>query len=159
MSGKQQQQQKGASYGMVRLLSVVGTAASLYALYVESMAKAGAGFTAACDINSWISCSKVFTSPSGHIFWGYPNALFGLMFYLACILYTILTFIPARKYMFFAATTFSFFFSIYLAYILHGMGDLCIVCVSMYVVNTLMFYCGVREFKSIGASAKGNKSN
>lgn len=41
---------------------IIGTILSMYALYVEINAEANDNFEALCDINEYISCSKVFTS-------------------------------------------------------------------------------------------------
>ncbi|KAF4727213.1 Vitamin K epoxide reductase complex subunit 1-like protein 1, partial [Perkinsus olseni] len=68
-------------YGMlyrVILLSfaaVGGIGVAVYSLYVEAMIHAFPGYHAACDISSWSSCSKVFTSSYSRILvhWGIAN--------------------------------------------------------------------------------------
>jgi hypothetical protein len=54
------------SYGLSRLISLIGIAISIYGLHVEhelAFAKAhGLEYHAACDISGFASCSKVFTS-------------------------------------------------------------------------------------------------
>lgn len=44
------------------VLCLLGVALSVYALYVEFLKEADENYEAMCDINSYISCSKVFTS-------------------------------------------------------------------------------------------------
>lgn len=46
----------------IALSCLVGLLLSLYALYVEIKAEANDNYEAMCDINEYISCSKVFTS-------------------------------------------------------------------------------------------------
>ncbi len=50
---------------VVRVLAVLGFVLSAYALYVEVAKTTDTGYVAACDINAWVSCSRVFSSPYG----------------------------------------------------------------------------------------------
>ncbi len=50
---------------MLRLLAFTGLLLSAYALFVEIAKTSDTGYVAACDINAWVSCSRVFASPYG----------------------------------------------------------------------------------------------
>lgn len=98
-----------------RLLALFGIVLSSYALYVEhrvSRQKAGLAseeeglFVALCDLGTWASCSDVLTSETSRLF-GPPNALMGVIFYTAVLLYPSFTFVPFREYLLLAAVSFS----------------------------------------------------
>lgn len=46
----------------VFITCVLGIILSMYGLYVENKMHADPGFVALCDLGSWASCSKVFSS-------------------------------------------------------------------------------------------------
>lgn len=48
----------GYSTTAIRIVSVLGVLLSAYALYVEHKKAEDELYVAACDINSWIACSK-----------------------------------------------------------------------------------------------------
>ena len=50
----------------------LGILVNIYTLHVESNLSTIPGYQPACDLGSWSSCSKVFTSPWAHILshWG-----------------------------------------------------------------------------------------
>lgn len=134
-------------------LCCIGIVASLYAYYVETSKEHDHNFEASCDINEWISCSKVFTSKYGKgfglvadyfgedHFLNQPNSLFGIIHYSGIILIGFLWPIDSLTYRLFV-TFISNVMSIYLAYILvYILHDLCIVCVTTYIVNLLLFLC------------------
>jgi vitamin-K-epoxide reductase (warfarin-sensitive) len=50
---------------VIRLLALAGLVLSAYALYVEHAKTSDQGYVAACDLNAWASCSRVFASPYG----------------------------------------------------------------------------------------------
>ena len=101
----------------MRVLSVFGMILSAYAVYVEhkvteqrtnphSLSEGEAPFVALCDLGGWASCSDVLTSPSSRLF-GPPNALLGVLFYIAILAYPTVTFVPFREELLFGATAFS----------------------------------------------------
>lgn len=47
-----------ASTTLIRIMSVLGMLLSAYALYVEHRKAEDELYVAACDINSWVACSK-----------------------------------------------------------------------------------------------------
>jgi vitamin-K-epoxide reductase (warfarin-sensitive) len=144
----------------IRILSVLGLVLSVYALYVEEQKERNPDYVALCDfsfVGSLFSCSKVFASEYGHLFFGLPNAVWGVFFYAATFLYTLLTFIPAREYLFFIAVAGASSVSVYLGYtLLVILSDFCVVCISTYFVNAFML---IQAFKEVqGVSAKKSKA-
>jgi len=136
------------SSSAIRLISFAGLVLAVYALYVEyMMAFHREGFVALCDFGSWASCSKVLTSEHSHLFFDIPNAAMGALFYVACMLYTLLTFIPFRRQLYLLATLFSSALSIYLATVLYAMGDFCALCVSTYLVNFALLATAVLDIR------------
>ena len=120
----------------IRILCFVGLFLAGYALYVEHKVSVDPDYVASCDLASWISCSKVFSSEYAHVFFGIPNAALGVLFYLFIL---VLDSMKMYQYIMYLATL-SLLISVYLAYILaFVLKDMCVVCVSTYVVNTIMF--------------------
>ena len=144
----------------IQWASVFGLLLSFYALYVEHQAVAMPGYKAACDIESLgVSCSKVFKSkygrmmsyfgvvPNGHAF-DQPNAVLGIAFYGIALLLPKMKFIPkgVRTLGMWLASCVSCASSAWLGYILvNVLHDICIVCVSTYVVNAIIFFFSTRE--------------
>merc|ERR1712126_459022 len=104
-------------------------------------------YVAFCDISSYVSCSKVFTSRYGrgfgllehvvgqHHWLNQPNSVFGIIFYLLHIILAFSRSLTASSMQIFTAVIANFG-SVYLAYILYFiLKDMCVVCVSMYIVN------------------------
>merc|ERR1712004_386355 len=129
------------------ILCVLGTLLSAYAYYVETSKESDPSFRAFCDFSSSMSCSKVFTSRYGRGFgilehlvgqkhWlNQPNSVFGIIFYMIQVAIT-LTRDPVLACAQVVFATIANIGSVYLAYILFFvLGDFCIVCVSMYIVN------------------------
>jgi len=149
---------------LVRLLAVVGFILSAYAYHVEqeliNAQRSGLQYVALCDVG-WFSCSKVFSSEYGHAsqFIGLPrisNALFGMLFYTAVITFTSL----APKLMFpvvFLMYAVSCVGSLVLGCILiFVLNDICIVCMSIYVVNFVSMYRLVGKYRR-GPDGKAKK--
>jgi vitamin-K-epoxide reductase (warfarin-sensitive) len=144
---------------MIALLGVLGVLATLYAISVEK--NNDAKQKALCDINEHMSCSRVLKSPYarmvGMIFGlnknhplNVPNTYYGLLFYVAIILYSFypFTLIPFREVMLLFAASGSILASFGLACILYfKLKDFCVVCVTTYVINGLIFWCALYENK------------
>ncbi|XP_046839559.1 vitamin K epoxide reductase complex subunit 1-like [Xenia sp. Carnegie-2017] len=128
-------------------LCFIGVILSFYALYVELKKKNDKSFTALCDINSKMSCSKVFSSKYGTGFglveplfgkdsmFNVPNSIYGITFYA---LIFILGFFNGKTiaWLSTASCGLSCIGCVYLAYILYFvLEDFCVVCVSTYAVN------------------------
>eukprot|EP00743_Colponemidia_sp_Colp-15_P006313 GILK01006792.1.p1 GENE.GILK01006792.1~~GILK01006792.1.p1 ORF type:complete len:159 (-),score=17.28 GILK01006792.1:249-725(-) len=152
----------------VQKLAIIGMAVSGYALYVEHKAVSTPNYKALCDVSEQISCSAVFSSKYGHSvgmllgdnhYLNLPNAFYGLLFYVAVFLYDVLTFIPFRHHLFFVASSGAVIFSAYLAYILYFvLEDLCLVCVSSYIVNLLLWFASFSRLgRTKGVSGPSKK--
>ncbi len=116
-------------------LSIIGFTLSAYAAYVERKSSKNSGYKAACDINDRISCSKAFTSKYGKTL-GISNAVGGIIFYPLILTLSLLNLMDFIFYL----SMVSVIASIYLYYIMHfKVKTLCIVCVTIYIVNILIF--------------------
>lgn len=123
-------------FTVLRGICFIGLFLCAYALYVEYKVAVDPNYVASCDLASWISCSKVFSSEYAHIFY-FPNAAYGACFYL---LVMILDAIKLYKYIVYLSGL-TFFSTLYLAYILaFVLKDMCVVCVSTYILNFAMFF-------------------
>ncbi len=139
--------------GAISLFGFIGCLVSLYAIYIEYNMKYNQDFVPACDFGSFASCSKVLGSSYAHILshfgvvaknstFDLSNATFGLFFYLISILHG--KFSPFM-YLFFALGALGS--SFYLAYILRVvLQDVCVVCISSYVVNFVLFLLATRRY-------------
>lgn len=139
------------------ILGIVGILVTLYAIGVERNARRN--FTSLCDINDRMSCSRVLTSEYSRMAkyafnlgdnhpLNVPNTYFGLLFYIAIVCYTCypFTLIPFREFLLLMASMFSIMFCFYLAYVLKFvLHDVCIVCISTYIINGMLFGCALGE--------------
>jgi vitamin-K-epoxide reductase (warfarin-sensitive) len=155
-------------------VALAGIVVACYALYIEtsSAEAAAAGVslagTFACDnIVSWASCSAALTGPYGHVLrqWGLvardspldvPNALIGLAFYVLAL--TPWAGTPAGRAAALAASAASLAFSAYLAYVLRFViHEFCIVCVTSYTLNAILFGLVWSTYRA-GGGARGGHS-
>ena len=89
-----------------------------------------------------------------------PNAAYGVLFYLCAFMVPLLTFIPKgfRQLAMFAAATLAVSSSYFLGYVLmYKLGDICVVCISTYVVNTAIFLLAGQDFLYPLPTGKGVK--
>jgi uncharacterized membrane protein len=133
---------------MLQFIALIGIIITSYAIYVEHNAKKGRKFM--CDINDYMSCSAVLTSPyarmiklvfgldDNHIL-NVPNTYVGILFYLAVLVYPYVR-IPYQEYMLLLASILSLFACVVLALAMYKLGDTCIVCIATYFVNMAIFY-------------------
>lgn len=131
------------------LCCLVGLGLSIYAFAVEQAVEKNPNYHAMCDLGDRVSCTNVFKSDYakgfgivGKLFgkdhsFNKPNSLFGIIFYsLIATLAQAST--PFTTKFSAYAILLSNFASLYFAYILvFILNDLCIVCVSTYLVNGL----------------------
>lgn len=154
----------------IRALGVVGLCLALYALHVEheavKQAEKGLQYHALCDISSiGASCTAVFTSkwgklmstlglvPAGGML-DLPNAAYGAAYYLSVILHP---YIPFGSSLLLVGTLASFVTTCILAYALAFiLGDICVVCISTYFVNSALLVLVVR---ANGAKAKKSRTD
>ena len=99
---------------LYNFLCSLGVFLSCYALYVEFQASVNPEFRAFCDISSFMSCSKVFTSEYGHLFPFLPNAAYGLITYFTLIILKSLKYFTLIKLLLLFCCLMSF----YLGYVL-----------------------------------------
>lgn len=142
-----------------RILSTIGIVLSCYALYVEyktshpTITEEGIEeeFQALCDIESiGASCSQVFALPEGKMlsYFGVvpegslldvPNAALGLLYYtLVFLSEQCLTKSDGVLFVTFGLNCGAMSSSIFLAVKLIQLGELCILCWTTHVLNTLL---------------------
>lgn len=143
-------------------MACLGLLVSSYAFYVESRKFADPTYEALCDLSAQMSCSKVLTSSYGHILshWGLvpkdspldlANASLGSVYY-AIMLFSPL--FPKEFVMFLSLVSVAF--SAYLGYVLkYILEDLCLVCLTSYVVNFLIFIGAVGRMTSKSKDKSG----
>ncbi|XP_044759310.1 vitamin K epoxide reductase complex subunit 1-like protein 1 [Coccinella septempunctata] len=143
-------------------LSTVGLGLSIYSYYVEARVELEDDYTAMCDINEHISCSKVFKSPYGKGFGFFPedsifhvpNSIFGIPFYSLMIVLAYSPSVAITKFVF-ANVLLSNCLTPYLAYLLYFvLQDVCVVCVTVYVVNALSLFVSYKKLLLLTSSVE-----
>lgn len=138
-------------------LTFVGLLLSLYALHVEISKEKDENYTAYCDINENMSCSRVFGSRYGKGF-GFlgillgndsilnlPNPVYGIVFYGSLMVLGEVDSYRVNTLQLGMAIL-SNIGSGYLAYILYFiLHDLCLVCVTTYFVNAALLVCYILQ--------------
>jgi len=152
----------------IRIAAVIGLFVASYALYIEYSHEYSKKHqlmepTYFCDhLVSWASCSAAITGPYGKMLskWGIvekgstfdiPNAVIGFIFYVLALIpwHTITLFGINGLDIFIMASTCSLMFSLYLAYVLKFIiHEFCIICVSSYTINIVIFIMAVRLWSS-----------
>ncbi|KAL0984521.1 hypothetical protein UPYG_G00142600 [Umbra pygmaea] len=139
------------------LLCIFGLFLSFYALHVEISRESDPEYRAMCDLGDSVSCSKVFTSRWGRGFGlvelfvakdsalNQPNSVLGIIFYtlqlaLGQSVSTRSTFLLV--WFSWVSVAGSLYLACVLAFVL---GDLCIVCISTYMVNLLLLYTNLKR--------------
>jgi len=117
---------------VIRILSSVGFLLSAYAFYVIKRSNKSDKYKPLCDINENLSCTKAFMSKYGNLL-VIPNPLYGILFY------TLMFIIGEHKVLLYLSSM-AFAFTLYLGYVsYYKQKNFCLVCSSIYVVNTLLF--------------------
>jgi vitamin-K-epoxide reductase (warfarin-sensitive) len=141
----------------ITIWGLIGFLATSYAIYVAKKSKSNEPVM--CDINDWVSCTKVLKSDYAYLCKMYlgvsddspfnvPNTYYGLLLYIAIMIYPMypFTLIPFRETLLLIASTGSMLLSFFLAFILkYKLNNLCIICVFTYVVNAAIFYLAWKE--------------
>ncbi|OXU26926.1 vitamin K epoxide reductase complex subunit 1 isoform X2 [Nasonia vitripennis] len=165
-------EKKMATYSMQRLdaallwLCLIGVGVSYYAYVVETAKEKDKDYQPYCDISEHVSCTKAFMSEYGKGFglipkdsqFYLPNSLFGIVFYT-----TVASLSLFNNYwntaLMLIVSIISNLFSIYLSRILYLLEDVCIVCVSTYVLNALIMILSLRKIREINrVSSKKRKT-
>jgi len=132
-------------------LSLLGLLLSIYAVYVEHKTSHRGddeeAFSALCDISSiGASCSSVFALPEGHLvsYFGLvppghwldiPNALIGCVYYTYRLLGDFIFPVALTQFAASCALT----ASLYLAYQLTILQELCLLCWTTHVLNLVLW--------------------
>ncbi|CAL8380242.1 unnamed protein product [Gadus morhua 'NCC'] len=138
-------------------LCVFGILLSVYALHVELSKESNPDYRAMCDLGESVSCSKVFTSRWGRgfglvqflvaedHFLNQPNSILGIIFY-TLQLSLGLSVSPRAAMLLVLSSWVSLAGSLYLASILlFVLEDLCLVCISTYVVNLVLMLVNLKR--------------
>ena len=147
-------------------LGLIGLLLSVYSLFVEIQAHSDTNYKALCDINEQISCTRVFLSESGKGFGliapifgkdsllNLPNPVFGIVFYSLIIFISLFVNSKNGLKLLTVFAAMSFLMSIYLATILYKMNDTCVVCISLYIVNSGLLYLSFKRFNEYNVLEK-----
>lgn len=143
------------------IASLLGTLISCYGFYVEFRVEANHDYKAMCDISEAVSCTKVFSTEYGKGFGvvgkvfgkdsvlNVPNGVFGIIFYTTLLLTSFSKcgkVAKMQKWMAIASNC----LSVYLAYLLYFViQNLCVVCVSLYVVNAFLLIFSSQKLEAI----------
>lgn len=135
---------------------ILGLATSYYAYYVEVATEENDSYEAMCDISEHISCTKVFSSefgkgfgiiPETSIFYA-PNSVYGLIFYaLVAMLSMSNRYVTSVIVM--TLGIFANIGTVYLAYLLYILNDICVVCVSTYIMNAVILILAVKKHRKL----------
>ena len=112
-------------------LSSIGLLISLYAFYVKIRMKKDKSYSAACDINEKISCTKAMGSKYGSFFI-VPNSVWGIGFYALLLALSWMQVFQAVFWL----SVIAVLGSVYLAYVsFFKIRILCPLCLGIYAVN------------------------
>uniref|UniRef100_A0A8C5Q0R3 vitamin-K-epoxide reductase (warfarin-sensitive) n=1 Tax=Leptobrachium leishanense TaxID=445787 RepID=A0A8C5Q0R3_9ANUR len=152
------------------LLCGLGIGLSVYAYHVETSKEGDANYTALCDINPSISCSKVFTSRWGRGFGlvenilgpqspaNQPNSVFGVVFYALQVLLGFVGSVSAAVTLL-VTSLMSIGGSLYLAYILfYVLEDFCVICITTYVLNFSLLLLNINRLRGLRTEPKRSKA-
>lgn len=151
------------SPAFIKILCALGVAVCYYAIHVETEALAAKKndkkYIPWCSIFG-ASCTRALTSDFSHMtklvfglkqnsIFNYSNAQYGLAYYLCLLIANFypFTMFPYHKLIFFCFTFTSVLASLGLGYILaRVLKTFCTVCVTMYVINSLLMVSAVVRF-------------
>ncbi|KAG5327299.1 VKOR1 reductase, partial [Pseudoatta argentina] len=144
-------------------MCVLGLIFSYYAYAVEVKKDQDDSYQPLCDISEHISCTKVFMTEYGKGFglfsknsvFNVRNPIYGLIFYTLVAILSVI-----NNYIFLAATVIlgiiSNILSIYLSHILYLQRDICVVCISMYIINVMITFFAIKKFRQFQKLASGD---
>ncbi|XP_015178099.1 PREDICTED: vitamin K epoxide reductase complex subunit 1-like protein 1 [Polistes dominula] len=144
------------STGLI-FLCILGTILSYYAFIVETTKERDQSYEALCDINEYMSCSRVVTSgygkglgliPNNSLFY-FPNSLYGLGFYLLIAGLSMINEHSSVITIVFLGIL-SNICSVYLAYILYLLRSICVICISTYIINAFILILGLKKLRILG---------
>lgn len=149
------------------LFSSCGLALSLYAYYVtQNVIHNRESYTAYCDLNQKVSCTKLFFSRYGNGF-GIMQYIFGQdswinlsnfiawsALYMLTILLNIISPIGRRVELLTAVHGIMCTLSVWNVYALYQLKNICMVSVVMYVINFLSFFLSFKRYNEIESLRK-----
>ncbi|XP_046811122.1 vitamin K epoxide reductase complex subunit 1 [Lucilia cuprina] len=152
----------------LRLWCILGLILSLYATYVEIKLLLNKDYRALCDLAPKLSCTAVFNSQYGKSFgflnmffdektskWNPPNGIYGIIYYTLLLATTFLKRPELLKYQI-VFCVLSNIMSLYLAYLLYILENICVVCVTIYVVNFLCLWEMLKDFHKLWLQNRSN---
>ncbi|KAL7300432.1 hypothetical protein TKK_0006786 [Trichogramma kaykai] len=159
-----------ATYKLQRLdaallgLCLHGVAVSYYAYLVETNKEKDDDYQPLCDISEHFSCTKAFMSEFGKGFglipkdssFYLPNSIFGIVFYTIVASLSLFNHYWNTLLML-AATVLANSFSIYLAYVLYLLKDVCLVCVTTYIINAILLVLSAKKLGEIKQAQQAKK--
>ncbi len=118
----------------VIIICIIGLIISIYGIFVERTIKQNNMYKPACDISDKISCSKPFLSSYNEML-GISNIWASALYYLAILTLTILDLTTIA----FLLSCMGLIASSIFAYILFfKIKSLCLICISLYVINSAL---------------------
>ncbi|XP_003699979.1 vitamin-K epoxide reductase [Megachile rotundata] len=138
------------------LTCILGFSVSYYAYIVETKVENDDSYEAMCDISEHVSCTKAFASEYGKGFGIIPetsifhiaNSLYGLIFYALVAILSLSNKYIASAFVLMLAIA-SNIATIYLAYILYKLNNICVVCVSTYIINVILLILAVKKHRKL----------
>ena len=137
------------------MLCIAGICVAIYSLNVESQISSdpSSTYVPSCDLSAWaMSCSKVFKSSYSRILshWTLVNhgsfldlslpqlalIYFGLLLIQPTVIFRSYRFIRVYRWLSYSAVCFNIYLGCILKFVLK---ELCIVCVSNYIINACLF--------------------
>eukprot|EP01027_Heterolobosea_sp_BB2_P009256 GEZU01013666.1.p1 GENE.GEZU01013666.1~~GEZU01013666.1.p1 ORF type:complete len:175 (+),score=36.22 GEZU01013666.1:33-527(+) len=128
---------------LAEALCCVGIFLSLYAYYVEIKSNQDPNYSPLCNINDSISCTRVFNSKYGSIFY-IPNSILGALFFS-----TALAMCYFKQYdLVFLMSCCGAAGNLLFAYLLYfKLHDFCIVCNLIYLTTFALLFASYRELR------------
>ncbi|KAG6798273.1 vitamin K epoxide reductase complex subunit 1-like protein 1 isoform X1 [Apis mellifera caucasica] len=135
---------------------IVGFAVSYYAYSVEVAKENDNLYEAMCDISEHVSCTKAFFSEYGKGFGiipktsllYIPNPIYGLIFYtLVAILSVSNRYVTSILVV--TLGIFANIGTIFLALILYKLNNICVVCVSIYILNAILLIFAIKKHRRL----------
>lgn len=125
----------------ILILAVIGFVLSVYAFYVRKKTLRDKKYKALCDFNDKFVCSEVLSSKEGAVV-GISNSVMGVLYYGIILFLTIGGGWPSELKFISGVGVLA---SIYLAFtLLTRVKKSCLLCISSYLINVLIFIFALR---------------
>ncbi|GAB1608152.1 vitamin K epoxide reductase complex subunit 1-like protein 1 [Argonauta hians] len=139
------------------ILSIFGIILSVYAFHVGISKRRDRTYIPWCDISRTMSCSRIFTSSYSKGFGlvdrvfprdsivNQPSAVFAMAFYMMQIYMTFNKTDSAIAMQMLTALLANFI-SVYFCYVLYYLHSLCLISVSLFIINALILITTIVRF-------------